>query len=319
MRRVEVDGVKISRLCMGTVNFGYKVAKREAFRLIDAYCEQGGNLLDTASVYCRWIDGTNGSERLIGQYLKERGKDRVMVATKGGHYDFSAPQVSRVRAEEVRKDVEQSLRTLGLERIDFYWLHRDDPALPMEELLGFCEDLKEQGKIARYGASNFSAERLEEARRVSAKRGYAGFFGVSNAFSCAVQVPNAASDPTLHSVDARQAEWFREHAVDLFAYSSCAQGYFSARAEKGEAFAREKYAAYDHPENDRRFELLTKISRETGCPIAGCAIAALLAMPFPVFPVFSVSGEEHLQELLQGESFAFEQGTFDALRLGKEY
>lgn len=146
MEKRNLCGIPVSPLCMGTAAFGYAVPEQTAFRLLDVFCERGGSFVDTANVYCRWEDGTNGSERCIGRYLRLRGKGRLTVATKGGHFAVSDPATSRIRLQELRRDAEESLRTLGLDTIGFYWLHRDDPAIPADEILGMCETLRREGK-----------------------------------------------------------------------------------------------------------------------------------------------------------------------------
>ena len=147
--------LSVSPMCLGTANFGLQTDKQTAFQLLDALCEVGGNFLDTANVYCKWVPGKgNCSERIIGEWLRERKPRDMVVATKGGHYSFLRPWVSRVTEKAVRADLEESLRTLSKDCIDFYWLHRDNEALSPEEISDFMERLVQEGKIRWWGISS---------------------------------------------------------------------------------------------------------------------------------------------------------------------
>lgn len=315
MKKVTIRGINLGRICLGTANFGYGVSEKDAFRLIDIFRDYGGNLLDTANVYCRWIDGENGSEKLLGRYLKERGRHSVYIATKGGHYDFSEPSKSRVAEKEVRKDIESSLCALGKESIDFYWLHRDNLAIPVEEILYFCEKLKKEGKIVNYGASNFCTERMIEAQKISEEKGYSGFFGLSDSFSCAVENFDPSADKTLAKTDKYQLRWLNESGTFLFAYSAGARGFFAKKFRDGENFDKRSYAMYDNKENERRFEILKEASHITESSISACGLAALLALPINIIPVFSASCEEHLYDNLKGEEITLDENIVKKLNL----
>ena len=315
MKQIKVRGISLSRLCMGAANFGYQVEERTAFRLMDVFREQGGNLIDTANVYCRWIDGENGSEKLLGRYLASRGRHSIHIATKGCHYDFSDPKTSRVTEAELRKDVESSLSALGLDCIEFYWLHRDNPALPIEEILSFCEKLVKEGKIREYGASNFTTARMREARLKSMEYGFSGFFGLSNSFSAAKERAVPDADPTLVRADGEQLAFLRETDMPLFAYSAGARGYFARRSREGDSFDPSHDPAFADAENDRRFTVLAAAARESGVGISACAMAALLALPATVIPIFSVSSEAHLSEILDGEHMTLGEEVMRSLSL----
>ena len=140
MKQTVIPGtpLRVSAVCLGTAKFGGAVSESDAFRLLDAFCDGGGRMIDTANVYGRAVDGTNLGERIIGRWLRRGGHDGVTVATKGGHFDGKAPSVSRVTREAVFADVEESLQTLGVPAIDLYWLHRDNEQRPAGEIIEFC-------------------------------------------------------------------------------------------------------------------------------------------------------------------------------------
>ena len=133
--------LNVSRICLGTAGFGDKSDQEKSFEVLDAFVRAGGNFIDTANVYCKWLEGRgNCSEQIIGKWLKDRGAaGKVIVATKGAHYSFDDPSRSRVNREDICADLDESCRTLGTDVIDFYWLHRDDPEKQVEEIVDILE------------------------------------------------------------------------------------------------------------------------------------------------------------------------------------
>ena len=138
--------LNVSRICLGTAGFGDKLDQEKSFKVLDTFVQAGGNFIDTANVYCKWLEGHgNCSEQIIGKWLKDRGtQGKVIVATKGAHYSFEDQGRSRVNREDIRTDLDESCRTLGTDVIDFYWLHRDDPKKPAEEIVDILEELQKE-------------------------------------------------------------------------------------------------------------------------------------------------------------------------------
>lgn len=134
MKYIQLNNTElnISPICLGTAGFGDKSDLEKSFEILNAFVWAGGNFIDTANVYCKWLKGHgNCSEQIIGKWLKESGmQGKVIVATKGAHYSFEDPGRSRVNKEDIRMDLDESCRTLGKDEMDFYWLHRDDPEKP---------------------------------------------------------------------------------------------------------------------------------------------------------------------------------------------
>ena len=114
--------LELSNICLGTASFGTRLSEPEIFEILDAFIEAGGNFIDTANIYGKWAeDKLNHSEQIIGKWLKSRNSyNKIIIATKGGHFDFDTPHISRVNKEDIQKDIEESLKSLGLDCIDFY-------------------------------------------------------------------------------------------------------------------------------------------------------------------------------------------------------
>ncbi len=161
--------------------------------------EAGGNFVDTAHVYADWLPDVERScsEKTIGRWLRARRPDGLVVATKGGHPRLDAPGRSRLDEASLRQDVSESLSFLGLERLDLFYLHRDDPQRPVGEILGVLETLRREGLIAHYGASNWSTARLAAARDAASRRGWAGFVANQPEWSLARRNPGAVADDLL--------------------------------------------------------------------------------------------------------------------------
>jgi aryl-alcohol dehydrogenase-like predicted oxidoreductase len=309
--------LKVSKVCLGGGNFGEKLDREAVFQVLDVYTDGGGNFIDTANVYCRWIPGlANSSEEIIGEWLESRSaKNKVIIATKGAHYDLQAPHVSRVTKADIRQDLTQSMNTLGLDRIDLYWLHRDDQKKPVEEIVDYMEELVKEGSIRYYGASNFSHKRLEEARIYAMKNHLQGFSAVSNMWSAASINPvfNTMRDATMELMEPALYEWHRKTRLPMIPYTSTANGFFEklyrtgARIEGGRlltavadlGLSEHLSKIYLNERNLRLYELLLEIHKETGYSFIALSLAFLISQPFDVVPVGSVTKPEQLNGLLE--------------------
>jgi aryl-alcohol dehydrogenase-like predicted oxidoreductase len=164
-------GVKVSPLCLGTMNFGGRSDPAESKRILSNFIELGGNFIDTANVY---NDGK--SEEVIGQWMKETGlRDQIVLSTKvHGRRSAHVNDAGNSRWHIVR-EVEQSLKRLGTERIDVYHIHRPDPDTPIDQTLRALDDLVHQGKVLYLASSVFAGWQLVEAHFTAERLGTARF------------------------------------------------------------------------------------------------------------------------------------------------
>jgi aryl-alcohol dehydrogenase-like predicted oxidoreductase len=163
-------GPEVSKLCLGTGRFGAGLPREEALKQLDLFFDRGGNFVDTARVYADWVPGGHGaSESTVGAWLKKRKlRNRVIISSKGAHPDLKTMHIPRMGPADVRFDLEESLRALGTDYIDLYFLHRDDPSRPVGEILDMLESFRKEGKIRHYGCSNWTLNRIEEADKAAA-------------------------------------------------------------------------------------------------------------------------------------------------------
>ena len=147
--------LEVSEICLGADGFGSKLPRELAFQVLDRFREGGGNFIDTANIYVRdFAAGYSISERILGEYLRSRGKNSLIIATKGAHPNPKTMHTPRISHDELSRDIDESLDSLGLEVLDFYWLHRDNPEMPIGEIIELMEGFVREGKIRYYGGSN---------------------------------------------------------------------------------------------------------------------------------------------------------------------
>lgn len=170
LRQLGRSPLQVAPLAFGGNVFGWSVDEARSFDLLDAFVDEGFNLIDTADVYEAWVPGNEGgeSETIIGNWLKASGKrDKVLIATKVGKW-ARYPGLSPTNIKEA---VDDSLRRLKTDYIDLYQSHEDDPKVPLEETLRAFDDLVSAGKVRVVGASNYEASRLADALDTSRDKG----------------------------------------------------------------------------------------------------------------------------------------------------
>lgn len=286
----------VSRLCLGGNRFGSTLDDDESFALLDAFAELGGNFIDTAHVYADWIRDVERScsEKTLGRWMASRGcRSAFVVATKGGHHDLSETSVPRLGRAALRADAYASVENLGGEPIDVYFLHRDDPARPIEDILTTLEELADEGVIRHYAASNLSADRLASAIRHAEESGIRGFVANQLEWSLAVPRPESVA-PDLTCMDAQFFDIHRAGGMPVVPYSAQAKGYFDkvgSRTELPETVLR-----YDTPRNVRVAEELNELTGKYHVTATCLALRGLLDAEFPTVPVVGCRTPSQLTE-----------------------
>jgi aryl-alcohol dehydrogenase-like predicted oxidoreductase len=305
MQKLNIPGTDLqaSRLGLGTDFFGSTVSREFSFQLMDHYYEAGGNVIDTAEIYASWIPGgEHQSERVVGYWLRERRvRDQIILSTKGAHPKLSSMNVPRMTKAEIESDLNSSLRRLGVDSIDLYWLHRDAPGYPVDEILETLESFRKAGKIKHAGFSNWTLDRAEEARQVARRLGVQGFVAGQNMWSLA-KVNLAKADPTWAYVDEPFARWHSEHGFAAFPYLTQASGYFRRLEQQtleqlpADARVRE---LFDHSENRTRFERARRLQEKYDLTLGQVVLGFLTGHPFPVFPLVGPKTVVDLQDCLR--------------------
>jgi len=173
-RRLGRSGLVVSRACLGTMTFGREADEEMSFRLMDAYWEAGGNVLDTADAY-----STGVSEQIVGRWIKDRGvRDRVVLATKVYGTMGPGPNDGGLSRIHIQQAVEASLRRLQTDVIDLYQIHRWDFGSEPEETLGALDDLVRQGKVRYVACSNLKGWHLQRFLALADLRGWSRFVSI---------------------------------------------------------------------------------------------------------------------------------------------
>ena len=283
-------------LALGTAPFGTGIPKDTAFSILDAFTDLGGNLIDTAAVY-----GMGVSEQTLGEWMRLRqSRDRVIISTKGGHP--SIPDwARRITQADIRADMEDSLRYLGTDHVDIYFLHRDDESKPVEAIMPILDSLVREGKTRFIGASNWTVARIDEANAFARDNGMAEF-SVSQIFHNAAFInKEGVYDPTLVAMDPTEHEGYEMNWIPVMAYTAQAQGLFSHIRDKSYGGLSEgMIRTYMNPNTEKRAERILSVSAETGISPTAVSLAYLLHdSKVKTFPILGISRVERLTEAME--------------------
>ena len=316
-RQIQGTDLKPATICMGGLPF-ITGGPPNPFSLLDAYTELGGNFIDTANVYGKWLpDKINSSEFTIGRWMKERrNRSTTIIATKGGHPDLATMQISRLSRPEVAADLEESLKALQTDWIDLYWLHRDDETLPVAEILGYLNEFAAEGKIRYFGCSNWKPNRIREALNYAKSHQLKGFVGNQAMWSLASVSPNGLTDPTLVPMDEITFHLHIETGLAAVPYSSQANGYFNKLAAPGTVLNESLRRTYDNPVNRGRLERIKALCGELSLSTTQIVLGYLLSQPFTTIPVVGCHTVEQLRDSMSAENVVFDESTMRYLRDG---
>jgi 1-deoxyxylulose-5-phosphate synthase len=285
----------VSALCYGLGPFGSGVKGAAMERLFATFREAGGNFFDTAHCYAFWLpEGAGCSERALGECLRRfGGREEIVIGTKGGHPE-AGPDYPRpdcyLAPELIASDIGDSLERLGVETIDLYYLHRDDPRIPAGELIESLNGEIERGRIRHLGASNWPVARIEEANAYAAAHGLQGFVASQPQWSLGEPNWQPGPEPTMRSVADEDRAWYASHSLAVIPYSSTSNGYFATGGERGRD--------YQNPRNEARLQRAQQLADELGCTPNQVALAYLMNQEFLVVPIIGTANQEHLEDAL---------------------
>jgi aryl-alcohol dehydrogenase-like predicted oxidoreductase len=322
MRQWKLPGTDLwlSGIVMGTGNFNPDHAA-ENIRMLDHFAELDGNVIDTANRYGKLrTSDPNHAEQIVGQWLRKSSQAANMaICTKGGFPELEDPANSRLTAHEVTEDLDLSLSTLGRERIDVYDLHRDDPDIPVAELIGILRNFRDQGKIRYYGLSNWSPDRLREALAIDRQQAQPGLVAVQNRWSLVRYNDQAADDPNVVSMDWETWELADREKLAIMPYSSMGKGYFSKYLQNTSEVTEKLRRYYENDLNKQRAAALKKLHKETGYSISQLVLAWLMHQPMPVFPVVAFNRLDQLHDAVEAAGLNLSRPMLEALGAGEPW
>ena len=283
-------GLQVSRLCLGTMNFGPLTTERDSFEIMDQALEQGINFFDTANVY-GWRTGEGVTEQIVGRWLAQGGgrRERIVLATKVYGRMGRGPNDAGLSAYHVRRACDESLKRLQTDRIDLYQMHHIDRATPWEELWQAMEQLVAAGKILYVGSSNFAGWQIAQAQGAAAAR---HFFGL-------------ASEQSLYNLSARTVELevvpaCRAHGIGLLPWSPLGGGLLGGALQKASEGRRGHERLRNAVEKHRaKVEAYETFCQELGERPADVAVAWLLRNPTVTAPIIGPRTREQLSGSLR--------------------
>lgn len=312
--------LQVSQLCYGTNMLGTAIDQGSANEILDTFVELGGNFLDSARSYGDWIpDAPAGaSERAIGAWLKGRKREDVVIATKGCMVDIRAGDWrNRVTPADLAQDLNESLEHLGIDTIDLYWLHADNPEAPVQPIIDALIEHQQAGRIRYFGASNWTPERVREANAYAASIGHQGFVACQPFWGLAVpNRENAAQQGYLYYYE----DGFQSLHADglpMIPYSAQSGGYFTKRASGGlDAVPEALRARHDNPANDARLQAVQDVAQKRGVSINEVALAYLTSQPHQTIPIFGGRLPEQIRDSVKAVALKLTAEELKQLQAG---
>jgi len=292
LTRVGRTGLKVSRICLGTMNFGPETAEPEAHRIMDRAIDAGINFFDTANVY-GWGENKGKTETIIGRWLAQGSgrRDRIVLATKVYGPMVDMPNGGRLSAYHIRRACDDSLRRLQTDRIDLYQMHHVDRDTPWEEIWQAMELLVQQGKVLYVGSSNFAAWNIVQANETAARRNFLGLISEQSLYNLAARTIELEVLPAC-----------RAYGVGVIPWSPLSGGLLGgalAKAREGRrASERIQRAIEKHRPALERYESLCA---EIGEKPANVGIAWLLQRTGVTAPIVGPRTIEQLEDALHAE------------------
>jgi aryl-alcohol dehydrogenase-like predicted oxidoreductase len=295
-RNLGRTGLKVSELCLGTMQWGWTADEATAFAVMDAFVEAGGNFVDTADVYSRWAPGNPGgvSEEIIGRWMQARGNRRqIVLATKVRGRMWDGINGEGLSRQHIMAAVEDSLRRLQTDAIDLYQTHWFDADTPIDETLAALDDLVRHGKVRYIGCSNYPAWRLAKALWASDKLGLARYDSLQPHYNIAYRA----------EFERELKDLCKEEGIGVIPYSPLAGGFLTGKYRRGEPVPDSARASGIQRRylDDRGFtilEALEKLGQVRGKSIAQMALAWQLTQPVITSPIIGANSVEQLGDSL---------------------
>ena len=289
--------------------------REEAFHSYDLAWEAGFRTFDTAHSH-------GDGEQTLGAWLKSRGhRGEAVILDKGCNPgQDGSPDV--FSAQTIREQIEESLRRLQTDHVEFYILHRDDPSLPVDAIVEELNQLKREGKLLRFGGSNWTLDRVQVANAYADAHGLEGFTAVSPAYSLAefMHDPWGGSVALSGAAQSPYRDWLAETQTPVFCYSSLGRGYLSGKfrtdGEKPveECIPSAPIMEYDDPANRGRLARAEQLAREKGCTVPQVCLAWLLRQPMALFPIIAPSTEAHIRDNVRALELALTEAECNWLQ-----
>ena len=324
-RQIGTSGIEVAPIALGGNVFDWTADEAASFAILDAFVDAGGTMIDTADVYSAWAPGHVGgeSERLIGRWLKRdpAKRDKVVIATKVGFLDgkiedkksydgkvTSSEYVASLDPKVIARGADASLERMGIDTIDLYYQHRDNPEVPLADSLGAFERLRAAGKIRATGLSNFTAERVEEALATAHENGIEAAVAVQGWYNL---VEREKFEGELQDV-------VTGRGLGFFPFYSLANGFltgkYRSKDDLGKSVRGGRNIDYvDSAKGKAVLAALEEVAAETGAALATVALAWTKIQPGVTAPIASATSMTQARELIAALTLDLSPGQIERL------
>ena len=287
------NGLNVSSVCLGAMNFGTSTSKEDSFAVLDMFIDNGGNFIDTSNNYAHWLGTGDESETLLGEWIKERKiRDKIVLASKVGFDRHGKGQ--GLKKEQIEYWIDESLRKLNTDYLDLYYAHTDDPNTPMEETMEAFYSLVKKGKVRCLGGSNYDTWRFNEFNLLAKSKGCEPYSVMQQKFSYLQHNYSCAPKYKYNeNVDRERLRFLASKNIPLVAYSCLLKG----------GYENDQKLPRDMIKGDR-YDFIKKFALDKGVCASAMVIAWLCNVykceDFPqIIPLFS-SSPKHFIDNLQG-------------------
>lgn len=304
-RNLGRTGLKVSELCLGTMQFGWTADESLSYEILSAAYSAGVNFIDTADIYSRWVDGNPGgvAESIIGRWMKKCNipRDQIIIATKVRGRMGNGPNDEGLSRAHILQAIETSLRRLDTDYIDLYQTHWFDEDTRIEETLGAFTDLIHQGKVRYIGCSNYPAWRLTESILIAQMHELEQYETLQPHYSL------------VHRAEFEQdlAEICQKYGLGVIPYSPLAGGFLTGKYRKDTTIDSARAGGVKRYFNERNWMLLERMEKlgdeRGGASLSQIALAWLLSDPLITSPIIGPRNLEQLQDNLGAAGMRLEQ------------
>jgi aryl-alcohol dehydrogenase-like predicted oxidoreductase len=279
-------GLQVSRLCLGTMNFGPKTTEADSFAIMDKALDMGINFFDTANVY-GWKLGEGVTEQIVGRWFAQGGgrREKVVIATKVFGKMGNWPNESRLSAYHIKRAAEESLRRLQTDHLDLYQMHHVDRNTPWEEIWQAMEQLVQEGKVIYVGSSNFAGWHIATANMMAVQRHFMGLVSEQSLYNLVER-----------SIELEVIPACQEFGLGIIPWSPLAGGLLGGILSKPPAEGRRaEQGVQEEIEKHRpKIEAYETFCQELGEEPANVALAWLLHQPAVTAPIIGPRTMEQL-------------------------
>ena len=297
------NSLQVSPVALGAMDFGTTTSREDAFAVLDAYLDMGGNFIDTSNNYAHWNGTGDESETLLGEYFASRKcRDSIVLATKVGFDRHGKGQ--GLKKEQIEYWIDESLHKLKTDYIDLYYAHTDDPTTPLEETMDAFHRLIEKGKVRHLGGSNYDTWRFAEANAVA----QTPYTVMQQWFTYLHPRADIAPQYTFNeATDRERLRYLTSKNIPLVAYSCLAKGGYEDPARLPDELI-----------SGERLAFLKTMAKEKGVSASALAVAWMVNLHrcegFPrVIPLFGSSKVEHFTANFLGAELPLSNDELDQL------